>query len=69
MNAPSSSHSLADVQTRLAFEHERHATGPTFPCPLCFRPRLAGNFGPQLRLTEPEPGTPVIASRLVAAAA
>jgi hypothetical protein len=68
MSTRISTYSLADVQASLASEHERHATGPTFPCPLCFRPHLAGSFGPQLRLVEPDAGTPVIASRLPAAA-
>jgi hypothetical protein len=29
--------SLDEVRIRLAFEHDRHADGPVFPCPLCFR--------------------------------
>jgi hypothetical protein len=36
--APGVSLSALDrVRIRLAFEHDRHATGPVFPCPLCFR--------------------------------
>ena len=60
---------LERLQIRLASEHESHASAPVLPCPLCFRPALAGDFGPQLRLIEPDPGTPVLASRLAAAAA
>ncbi|HEY6057592.1 MAG TPA: hypothetical protein VIV06_06130 [Candidatus Limnocylindrales bacterium] len=28
---------LDRVQLRLAREHDRHASGPVFPCPLCFK--------------------------------
>ena len=28
---------LDELRIRLAFEHDAHATGPVFPCPLCFR--------------------------------
>ena len=32
--------SLDRIRIRLAFEHDRHSTGPVFPCPLCFRRAL-----------------------------